>query len=298
MTTFAHTTVLLSETVAFLSPRAGGVYADVTLGGGGHTRAILEASEPDGRVIGVDRDPIALAASREALSAFGDRVQFVHGEFSSIENVVREAGVTALDGLVADLGVSSPQFDEASRGFAFSKSGPLDMRMNQSDGETAAELIARLDEEELANIIYRYGEERKSRRIAKELKVSSDAGDLATTDDLKRAVTRAVGPKRFGSIDPATKTFQALRIAVNDELGELERLLAALPNVLAPNGVAAIISFHSLEDRLVKYAFRDDPRFEPLTKKPVIASDEELERNPRARSAKLRGARFVPEAVE
>lgn len=293
---FEHTTVFLTETVAFLKPRSGGVYADATLGGGGHAEAILEASAPDGRLVGLDRDPNAIAAARARLARFGDRATLVHAEFSEMPEALRGAGTPRVDGIVADLGVSSPQLDEAERGFSFARSGPLDMRMDPTSGETALDLIARLDERELADVLYHFGEERKSRSVARSIKRAFDDGALVTTDDLRRAVTRALGPKR-GRIDPATRTFQGLRIAVNRELEELDALLAVLPDLLEDGGVAAIITFHSLEDRKVKHAFRDDARLVRLTKKALVPSDEEQARNPRSRSAKLRAARRLPREV-
>ncbi|MBX3250204.1 MAG: 16S rRNA (cytosine(1402)-N(4))-methyltransferase RsmH [Myxococcales bacterium] len=294
--TFAHATVLLEETIGLIAPRAGGRYADVTLGGGGHAEAILERSGPDGVLLGIDRDTRALDAARARLARFGARATLVQAEAGSLPQVVAELGFGALDGVVADLGVSSPQLDDATRGFSFRAAGPLDMRMDPSRGETAKELAERLSETELADVIYQLGDERKSRPIARAIKRAIEAEQLETTDDLRAAVHRVIRPRHHQRIDPATRTFQALRIAVNDELGQLDRLLAALPDVLAEGGVAAIISFHSLEDRRVKNAFREDPRLERLTKKPIVAGDEEATANPRARSAKLRGARRRPEA--
>lgn len=292
MTAFEHASVLLAESIDALGPRSGGVYADATVGGGGHSEAILEASAPDGRLIGVDRDPAALEAARARLARFGDRATLVHGEFAELGRIVREAGAARVDGVIADVGVSSPQLDDASRGFSFARSGPLDMRMDPTAGETALELIARLDERELADLIYELGEERRSRPIARSIKRALDAGELETTDDLRRAVHRAFGHRRE-RIDPATRTFQALRIAVNGELDQLTTLVRDIPDLLEDGAVAAIISFHSLEDRIVKRAFRGDERLEPLTKRPVVASEEEVKENPRARSAKLRAARRV-----
>jgi 16S rRNA (cytosine1402-N4)-methyltransferase len=282
---FQHKTVLLREVVQAIAPRAGAVYVDATLGGGGHTEAILESA--DCRVIGVDRDQVAIEAASRRLARFGDRFTVKHGRFGDVGSLV----APGIDGLVADLGVSSPQLDDASRGMSLKREAggaPLDMRMDRSTGETARELIARLSEEELADLIFELGEERQSRRIARAIK---RAETLETTGDLRHAVWSAVGGDKRGGIDPATRTFQALRIAVNDELGELDRLLATLPGLLAPNGVAAIISFHSLEDRKVKRAFGEDETWAPLSKKPVEASAEEITENPRARSAKLRAAR-------
>jgi 16S rRNA (cytosine1402-N4)-methyltransferase len=282
---YVHKTVLRDEVVRAIAPRDGALYADVTLGGGGHSEALLEAANC--RLIGVDRDEIALRAARARLERFGERVKIEHGRFGDAASVLP----IGLDGLVADLGVSSPQLDDPLRGMSLKREAsdaPLDMRMDRSKGETAKELVARLSEEELADVIFELGEERQSRRIARAIK---KAEKLETTGDLRHAVWSAVGGEKRGGIDPATRTFQALRIAVNDELGELDRLLAALPALLAPNGVAAIISFHSLEDRKVKRAFADETIWAPLTKKPIEAGGEEITQNPRARSAKLRAAR-------
>jgi 16S rRNA (cytosine1402-N4)-methyltransferase len=197
-----------------------------------------------------------------------------------------------VDGVLADLGVSSAQLDQQDRGFSLANDGPIDMRMDPTEGETALELIGRSDPETLANLIYRYGEEHRSRRIARSLKRAYEEGELETTGDLRRAVHRATGPKR-GRIDPSTKTFQALRIAVNEELADLEAFLGSMPSVLKMGGVVAVISFHSLEDRMVKHTFRDNDSLAPLTKRPMIATEDERQRNPRSRSAKLRAARRV-----
>lgn len=287
---FAHVTVMRDEMTRALAPRDGGIYADATLGGGGHSEAILEAS-PGAKLIGFDRDPVAIEAATRRLARFGDRVRIVHAPFSEIEAQLEALGVPALDGLIADLGVSSPQLDDASRGLSFRAEGPLDMRMDPTQGETARELIERLEADELANLIYEYGEERRSRRIARCIVQARDADELSTTLDLRRAIVRAVGPARVGGVDPATRTFQALRVAVNGELDELEALLEAAPHIVAPSGVVAILSFHSLEDRLVKRAFLDREVWERETRKPMVAGEEEREANPRARSAKLRIAR-------
>ncbi|MGK3996129.1 16S rRNA (cytosine(1402)-N(4))-methyltransferase RsmH [Sorangium sp. So ce1024] len=291
-----HVTVLGREVLAAISPVSEGIYVDATLGAGGHAETILET--PGTRVIGIDRDERALAIARARLARMGERVTYVHGEFSEIERHLAALGVARVDGLVADVGVSSMQLDDPARGMSFRAEGPLDMRMDPSRGETALELIERLSDEELADLIYRYGEERRSRRVARCIKQAAESGELETTLDLRRAVVRAVGPARIGGVDPATRTFQALRIAVNGELDELEALLAAAPRIVAPGGVIAVIAFHSLEDRIVKRALREPDVWEPLTKKPVTASDDEIESNPRARSAKLRAARRVgrPEA--
>jgi 16S rRNA (cytosine1402-N4)-methyltransferase len=288
---FHHRSVMLAETLEALDPRAGRVYADATLGAGGHAEAILDRCAPDGRLVGVDRDASALEAARERLARFGDRVTLVHAPFSELRAVLASVGVRRVHGLVADLGVSSPQLDQAARGFSFRSEGPLDMRMDPSTGETAKELCARVSERELADVIFDLGEERKSRPIARSIKKAIDAGELETTEDLRRAVVRAIGPQRRGGIDPATRTFQALRLAVNDELGQLDALLAQLGELLEDDGVAVLISFHSLEDRRVKHHFRGSDLLSPLTKRPVVASEEEQRENPRSRSAKLRAAR-------
>ena len=283
-----HVTVLRDEVVRAIEPHEGGLYVDATLGAGGHAEAILEV--PGSRLIGLDRDAGALALASARLERFGDRVRLLHGRFGAIAEHLASIGVAQVDGLVADVGLSSMQLDDAARGMSFRNEGPLDMRMDRSQGETVLDLIDRLDDDELADVIYRYGEERRSRRVARCIKQARDAGDLHTTLDLRRAVVRAVGPARHGGVDPATRTFQAFRIAVNGELDELEQLLAAAPGVVAPGGVIAVIAFHSLEDRLVKRALRERATWRPITKKPVVPTDEEMADNPRSRSAKLRAA--------
>jgi 16S rRNA (cytosine1402-N4)-methyltransferase len=288
---FEHTTVMRDEVVAALSPVNGGVYLDATLGGGGHAEAILAAA-PGARVIAFDRDESAASAAGARLARFGERLTIVRANFGSVQARLAALGVTRVTGLCADLGVSSPQLDSPERGMSFRREGPIDMRMDQSAGETALELIAGLDDDALADIIFRYGDERRSRRIARSIHRALADGELATTLDLRRAIVRAVGPVRVGGVDPATRTFQALRIAVNRELEELETLLAVLPSILEPGGVAAILSFHSLEDRLAKQAFHDRRVWEVLWKKPLGASEEECSLNVRSRSAKLRAARL------
>lgn len=293
MSELSHIPVLLEECLEALAPRSGGVYVDATLGRAGHSRAILDASAPDGRLVAIDRDATAVIEGREKLASYGARAEIVHSDFGRIPDVLAELGITGVEGILADIGVSSPQLDDPERGFSFRREGPLDMRMDTSYGETALEMIDRLPEDELADVIYQLGEERKSRPIARRIKEALADDELRTTDDLRRAVHRATGGKR-GRIDPATRTFQALRIAVNAELEQLERLIAAIPDLLVDGGVAAIISFHSLEDRIVKWAFRNDDRLEPLSKRPIVATEEERAKNPRSRSAKLRTARRVP----
>jgi 16S rRNA (cytosine1402-N4)-methyltransferase len=288
----SHISVMAHEIVAALSPRRGDVFLDATAGAGGHSEILLEAAN-EVRVIAFDRDPLAVTRSRERLARFGARAQVVHLEFARIEEWLREHRIPAAAGLIADLGLSSPQLSEAKRGMSFRLEGPIDMRMDPTHGETARELIERASQDELADLIYLYGGERRSRRVARCLKQALEQDKLTSTLELRKAVVRAVGPQRVGGIDPATKTFQALRIAVNGELDQLDALLESLPAIVAPGGVAALISFHSLEDRKVKQAFLDSTRFERLTKKPMLASTEELDENPRSRSAKLRAARLV-----
>ena len=288
---FSHVPVLADAVVAAAEPlaEATGVVIDATLGGGGHSALLLE-QHPGLRLIGLDQDPTARAAAAERLAPFANRVRIVATNFADF--TPDEPALMVL----ADLGVSSPQLDVAARGFSFRLDGPLDMRMNPDQGtETAAQLIGRLEESELADLIYAYGEERLSRRIARRIKADLAAqGAYSGTASLAYAVAGCYPPKaRRGRIHPATRTFQALRIAVNDELGVLDRLLQQAPDWLEPSGRLGIISFHSLEDRRVKTAFLRDDRLERLTRKPVVASTEEQDSNPRSRSAKWRLARRV-----
>ena len=288
---FSHVPVLADAVVAAAQPLAesAGLRIEASLGGGGHSARRLDR-HPGGRLIGLDQDPTARAAAAERLAPFANRVRIVATNFADF--TPDEPALMVL----ADLGVSSPQLDEAARGFSFRHDGPLDMRMNPDQGtETAAQLIGRLEEGELADLIYAYGEERLSRRIARRIKADLAAqGAYSGTAALAYAVAGCYPPKaRRGRIHPATRTFQALRIAVNDELGVLDRLLQQAPDWLEPAGRLGIISFHSLEDRRVKTAFLRDDRLERLTRKPVVASAEEQDSNPRSRSAKWRLARRV-----
>ncbi len=296
--TFSHLSVLADPVLqAFEAlpgiPEAGGgargVLLDCTLGGGGHSALLLEA-HAGLRLIGLDRDPSARAAAAERLAPFGERVTILAANFATY------TPSEPLVAVLADLGVSSPQLDEPGRGFSFRAAGPLDMRMDPEAGETAAELIDRLGEAELADLIHAYGEERLSRRIARRLVAERPwSGSGRSTADLAYAVAGCFPPQaRRGRIHPATRTFQALRIAVNDELAALDRLLHCAPDWLTPGGLLAVISFHSLEDRRVKTAFLEDPRLERLTRKPLVADAEEQQVNPRSRSAKLRVARRLP----
>jgi 16S rRNA (cytosine1402-N4)-methyltransferase len=286
---FSHVSVMLGEVLGALEPARGGVFVDATAGGAGHSAALLAAS-PNVRVIACDRDPLAVRTAQTRLAQFGERALVMHASFDQIPERLAEAGITQIDGLLADLGLSSQQLADAERGMSFRASGPLDMRMDPSRGETALELIERLSQDELANVIYELGEERRSRRVARCIKQALEAGELKDTLELRRAVVRAVGPRRLGGVDPATKTFQALRIAVNGELDQLSALLGFAKEILAPGGIAAIISFHSLEDRLVKRAFLERAAWQRLSNKPILAGETELSVNPRARSAKLRAA--------
>ena len=288
MPPFSHVPVLADAVLdaARQIPRPDGLLIDATLGGGGHSALLLE-QHPGLRLIGLDQDATARAAAAERLAPFGDRVSIVATNFA--DYVPPEPAVMVL----ADLGVSSPQLDVAERGFSFRLDGPLDMRMDAGGaGETAAELIDRLEENELADLIYGYGEERLSRRIARRIKADlKDKGSYEGTAALAYAVAGCYPPKaRRGRIHPATRTFQALRIAVNDELGVLDRLLQQAPDWLEPEGLLGIISFHSLEDRRVKTAFLRDERLKRITRKPVVATEQEEEANPRSRSAKWRVA--------
>jgi 16S rRNA (cytosine1402-N4)-methyltransferase len=270
-----------------LAVRPGGLYVDGTVGLGGHAAEILRRSAPDGRLLAFDKDPAALAQARARLREFGDRVRFEHADFREIPD--RLAG-EAPRGVLIDMGVSSMQLDEAERGFSFNAEGPLDMRMDPTQGFTAADLVNRLPERELADLIYRWGEEHASRRIARAIVETRRHRHFRTTTELAEVVRRASGRSRRPGLDAATKTFQALRIHVNRELEGLGAALERIAGVLAPGGRLAVIAFHSLEDREVKQAFRGlaGRGFRLLTKKPLVPGDDETARNPRSRSAKLR----------
>ncbi|MGB7202890.1 MAG: 16S rRNA (cytosine(1402)-N(4))-methyltransferase RsmH [Pyrinomonadaceae bacterium] len=304
----AHKPVLLDEVLQILRAESGGVFVDCTLGLGGHTEAILNSS-PSAKVIGIDRDADALQLAKARLAQFGDRVRFVKANFSQIREIVSDQG-GQISGIVADLGVSSMQLDSETRGFSFRFDAPLDMRMSLDDGQTVAELLGETDEKELADIIYRYGEERFSRRIAKWIVERRENGEpITTTFELAELVRRAVRTSPKDRTHPATRTFQALRIAVNGELEILERFVFDAAELLKTAGTLAAITFHSLEDRIVKHAFQRlagrcdcPPRLptcvcgakktvEILTKKPILPSEDEKQDNPRSRSAKLRACR-------
>lgn len=285
-----HIAVMPAEVLAALQPQPGMTLLDGTLGAGGHTRLLAERVGPSGTVIGLDRDPAAIAAAEQNLA--GLPVKIAQGSYCEAAEVLREIGVETVDGVVLDLGLSSDQLADDQRGFSFHAAGELDMRFNPEQGRPAWRLLAELPERELANLIFRYGEERFSRRIARQIVAVRKERPLRTPEELASLVRRCT-PRSADGVDPATRTFQALRIAANDELGHLERVLKLLPQLLRPGGRAAIISFHSLEDRLVKEAFRSDPRWNTLTKKPLRPSDEEAAQNPRSRSAKMRVAERV-----
>jgi 16S rRNA (cytosine1402-N4)-methyltransferase len=288
-----HVPVLLAEILSGLNPQPGGVFVDGTLGGGGHTRALAERVWPaeqvgaTGRVIALDNDPAAVLAAEKNLA--GLPVKLVHGNFCDLSEVLTEQNVPLVDGILLDLGLSSDQLADDSRGFSFESDGPLDLRFNPLAGEPAARLVNRLSAEHLADLIFHYGEERFSRRIARAIVEKRHHNPIYTSRQLAEIVRQAVPAiARQQRIDPATRTFQALRITVNDELKSLETALRRLPDCLKPGGRLAIISFHSLEDRRVKEAFRDDPRLRALSRKPTTPHEAEIARNPRSRSAKLR----------
>ena len=301
-----HVPVMAREVVDALQPRDGGRYLDGTFGAGGYTAAMLDRA--DCQVIAIDRDPDAIAAGQVLAERYAPRLRLIEGRFGDMADLLSAEGVEDVDGVALDLGVSSMQFDQADRGFSFRASGPLDMRMEKS-GASAADLVNEADETELADVIWRYGEERRSRRVARAIVEARRTKRIDTTGELAEIVRRAVGPQGRDESDPATRTFQALRIAVNDELGELERGLAAAEQVLAPGGRLAVVSFHSLEDRAVKEFVRaragrtpgpsrhappragqQDATLRDLTRKPMVPSDAEIAANPRARSARLRVA--------
>lgn len=306
----AHKPVLLDESLQLLEPQNGGLFVDATLGLGGHSEAILESS-PDAQVIGIDQDNQALGLARERLSRFGSRIALFKANFSEISEIIAEAKRGDPIGVIADLGVSSLQLDSQSRGFSFRFDAPLDMRMDPgSGGRSAAELLAELSQDELANIIYKYGEERASRKIARWIVEKRESGHpVTTTSELAELVRRAVRTSPKDKTHPATRTFQALRIAVNNELDILDQFISDGVDLLKTNGVLAIITFHSLEDRIVKQAFQRlsgkcqcPPRIpqcvcgtakkvEILTRKPVLPTQAEKNENPRSRSAKLRACR-------
>ena len=288
----AHVPVLTAEVLHYLQPSRGGLFVDCTVGLGGHTRALLEAGAT--RVIGLDRDLDALARARETLAPWSHRVELVHADYRSLDDVLDRQQIAHVDGTLADLGVSSMQFETPGRGFSFQRDEPLDMRMDRSRGETAADLVARATERELADAIFAYGEERFSRRIARAIVEARQDAPVDTTLRLASIVRRAIPRRGFMRIDPATRTFQALRIWVNRELEGLDRFIETATARLRAGARLVVIAFHSLEDRIVKHTLRALERREPLvrilTRKPLVPTDDEVTQNPRARSAKLRAA--------
>ena len=309
---FAHTSVMPDEVLEYLQPMPGGVYVDGTLGGGGHAGLILEKSSPDGRLIGFDRDAEALATAKEHLKVFGGRFEGVHANFSEVSAELTARGIDRIDGMLLDLGVSSWQLDSAARGFSFREDGPLDMRMNPQEGESAADVLAELDEQELAQIFFKFGEERYSRRIARAIVRRRQEKPLESTLELAELVRDAVpGGRVPARIHPATRVFMALRIYVNQELEHVERGVEQGIELLRPGGRMVVISFHSLEDRLVKNMFRDAaqscvcppeipvcgcgtvPKVRVLTRKAIRATEQEVSVNSRSRSAVLRAVERI-----
>jgi 16S rRNA (cytosine1402-N4)-methyltransferase len=287
----SHEPVLTREVLEVLAPDRGGLFVDCTVGAGGHSVALLEAGAT--RLLGLDRDPSALALAAEALKTFRDRVELVHADFRELDAVLDGRGVGTINGALADLGVSSMQLDGTGRGFSFQRDEPLDMRMDPTSSRTAADLIRQSSELELAGVISQYGEERHARRVARAIVQARERAPIDTTRQLADLVRRAIPRRGWSRIDPATRTFQAVRIWVNQELEGLEQFLVRLLRRMATGARAAIIAFHSLEDRIVKHTFRSieregDVSARILTRKPIVASENEIARNPRARSAKLR----------
>lgn len=302
LATTPHRPVLYQETIEYMAPKSPGLYLDCTAGAGGHSEGILQASSPKGLLLALDLDPLAISLTKSRLAPFGERATIVQASYIDAARILQQIGWSALDGILMDLGVSSMQLDQQDRGFSFRYDAPLDMRFNPDKGPSAADLLNSLSEKDLADLIWRYGEERFSRRIARKI---VENRPLKTTFQLAELVRSASGASK-GKIDPATRTFQAIRIAVNDELNVIEKAIPSLIALLKPKGRLAIISFHSLEDRLVKQAFKRESidclcppeqllctcghkaSVKILTNKPITASEEEIEGNPRARSAKLR----------
>lgn len=291
MTEGFHEPVMVEEVCQFLL-QGEGVYVDATVGGGGHAKALLERLGPGSFLIGIDRDAEALEVARKTLDIFGSRVTLVHGRFSELRKILNTLGIPKVRGILFDLGVSSWQLAQARRGFSFMQEGPLDMRMDTTHRKTAYDLLHSLSERELAELFFRFGEERYARRVARAIVAYRKRKPITTTAELAALVAQVV-PR--GRIHPATRVFMALRIAVNEELDELERALRELPEVLMEGGRIAVLSYHSLEDRLVKRFFRECPALRSVTKKPLFPTQDEIQRNPRARSARLRVAERVVE---
>jgi 16S rRNA (cytosine1402-N4)-methyltransferase len=284
---------MVREVIEMLGPSRGGVFLDCTVGLGGHSRALLDAGAA--RVIGLDRDPDALAIARRTLAPFGGRAELAHCDYRDFARALDARAIATVDGALADLGLSSLQLDAAGRGFSFRRDEPLDMRMDTTKGQTAAHALRTVDEQTLANVIYEFGEERYSRRIAHGIVQAREKAAIDTTGQLADIVRQAIPRRGYQRIDPATRTFQAIRIWVNQELEGLDRFLAALAGRLAAGARVAVITFHSLEDRVVKHTLRGlqvsgEMAMQVITKRPLVPSQAEVERNPRARSAKLRVA--------
>ncbi|MCS7305662.1 MAG: 16S rRNA (cytosine(1402)-N(4))-methyltransferase RsmH [Thermoguttaceae bacterium] len=289
-----HIPVLLAEVLQWLDPKPGQLVVDGTLGGGGHALAIAQRLAPTGKLIGIDLDPAALESAAARLT--GLPVALVHGNFADLPEILRQFGIPAVHGILLDLGMSSLQLADPNRGFSFTQDGPLDMRFDPTQGEPAWRLVNRLSAKNLANLIWRYGQDRYSRRIAQAIVAHRQREPITTTGQLAAIIHACVPRRRGDRIDPATRTFQALRIAVNAELDTLQKALKQLPDCLLPGGRLAVISFHSLEDRLVKQAFAGDNRLQVLTRRPIRPTQTEIEQNPRCRSAKLRVAQRGPQS--
>jgi len=295
-----HRPVLVEEAIGFLVTRRDGVYIDATAGGGSHTLAILSQLQPSGRVLAVDRDDEAIEATRQKVARFASQVALIRGEFASLKEILFDAGITRVNGILFDLGVSSRHLDRPDRGFSYRSAGPLDFRMDRRTGKTAADIINESSAEELARIFYEYGEERNSRRIARAIVDARRRAPLTTTDELATVIASVTNPRYLNKT--LSRTYQAIRLVVNDELNQLHDGLAAAYELLDDAGRLVVISYHSLEDRVVKNFIRDNKisaareaahGLKPLTKKPVTASEEEIRMNPRARSAKLRAAEKI-----
>lgn len=291
---FQHKSVLLDEIVGFLLPKPNGVYIDATVGSGGHAEKILEDSAPSGRLIGIDIDPSMLDIGKKRLSRFGSRCSLIEGNYIELREILNKFGLNEVDGIIFDLGVSTEHFSDSHRGFSIAKDGPLDMRLSPKIGINAYEIINRWTPEDLIELLYKYGEERRAKRIVKYIVEERRKKKINTTGELARLVIKAVGGRR-NKTHPATKAFQALRIAVNDELNNIKTVLPVAISMLKIGGRICVISFHSLEDRLVKNIFRDlaGSRLKIITKKPIVPTREEIIVNPRARSAKLRAAERI-----
>jgi len=305
---FDHKSVLLEEVISFLSPHNNGIYVDATVGSGGHAEKILAMSDPSGRLVGLDIDPKVLVIAKKKLEKFSDRCNLVEANYIEVVNVIKKLGIEKIDGIVFDLGVNLEHFVNPERGFSFIKDGPLDMRLSPKIKNTAADIINGWQEKDLIDIFFRFGEEKKARKIVRFILEGRKKKRISTTTELTEIITNALGKGKFGKIHPATKTFQALRIAVNDELFNLESVLPQAIDILNPGGRICVISFHSLEDKIVKSIFRffaqgcicppeinvcvcqNKPKIKIITKKPVVPGEKELLVNPRARSAKLRVA--------